>query len=459
MLNRALRALRSLGRRAHDSARPRDVPTAPSASDAERIRLTGKFTVDDVDLIVRTLSEHDIVHGSPWDDLRAANLVLPDWFEHGLHPNGEQFAHQQHALWKLISGRDRPYTPELDEHEAPLANVDPIRRPAHFMRRDQEAVRLAADQFIATGMILKHSGVRPGDRVLEYGAGFGQTALTLARLGVSVDTVDISRTFCEFIKLQADFFQAPLTPFEGHFGWNPRGEAKYKLIFFYEAFHHCEDFRSLIHDVKRHLAPDGRILLAGEPIARDTNRYLPYPWGLRLDAEPIAQVRRYGWLELGFTEECILRLFTDAGFLARRIDCEASIHGTGYIFTPRGGTLQLSELWLPDDSGWNNPEDHGRWTKGDARLLLDTTDNFRSLVIEAQNHHPTRQWAEFRYGSTITTVRFRAGERKTVTIDATRKAPELRIRTKARVPAERHILRTPDTRSLGILVRSIRYAK
>ena len=459
MINRALRRLRSLGRLAHASARPQEVPAAPFASDAERIRLTGQFTVDDIDLIVRTISEHDIVHGSPWDDLRAANLVLPDWFQTGLDPNSEEFTQQQHALWRLISGRNRPYTPEIDEIEAPLTAVDPVRRPAHFMRRDQETVRLAADQVIATGMILKHSGVQPGDRVLEYGAGFGQTALTLARLGVSVDTVDISRTFCEFIKTQAEFFQAPLTPFKGRFGWNPRGEQKYNLIFFYEAFHHCDDFRSLIHEVKHHLAPGGRILLMGEPIARGTNRSLPYPWGLRLDAEPIAQVRRYGWLELGFTEEYILRLFTDAGFLTRRIDCEPSIHGTGYLFTPRSDILEPSTLWLPADSGWNNPEQHGRWTKGDARLLLDTTDNFRSLVIDAQNYHPISQWVEFQYGSSITSTRFRAGERKTVTLDAERKAPELRIRTQARIPAKRYILRTTDTRALGILIRSIRYAK
>lgn len=97
-------------------------------------------------------------------------------------------------------------------------------------------------------------------------------------------------------------------------------------------------------------------------------------------------MRRHGWLELAFTEEYIIRLFTVAGCLARRIDCEPSIHGTGHIFTPRGDTLQVSELWFPDDGGWS---------KGNVRLLLDATDNFRSLVIDAQNHHPASRWVEF----------------------------------------------------------------
>ena len=123
--------------------------------------------------------------------------------------------------------------------------------------------------------------------------------------------------------------------------------------------------------------------------------------------------------------------------------------------------MKLWELWFPDDiaAGWNNPEDYGRWTKGDVRLMLDTTDNFHFIEIDAQNHHPVSQLVTFQYGSSITTVKFQTGERKRMSIDAVRKAPELRIRTKARVPADRYVLRTADTRALGIFIRSITYAQ
>lgn len=103
--------------------------------------------------------------------------------------------------------------PEIDEKEVPLVDVDAVRRPGYFMRRDSETVELASHQVIATGMILKHGGLKPGDSALECGAGFGQTALALARLGVVVDTVDISKAFCCYIKEQADFLRVPLTPF------------------------------------------------------------------------------------------------------------------------------------------------------------------------------------------------------------------------------------------------------
>jgi SAM-dependent methyltransferase len=458
MISAALKRIRLLGKPQQRVPERHAGPPAFS-SDAERIRVTGEYTVDDIDLIVQTISQHDIVHGSPWDSFRAANLRLPEWFDWGLDPYSDQYALQQRKLWALLSRRNRPYAPESDEMEAPLVGIDAIRRPACYMRRDSESVRLAADQIIATGMILKHSGLKPGDRALEYGAGFGQAALALARLGVEVDTVDISPTFCGFVREQAEFFQVPLTPFEGRFGWNPRGDQQYDLIFFYEAFHHCADFRSVVHDLKRHLAPGGRLLLVGEPILRSENRYLPYPWGLRLDAEPIAQVRRYGWLELGFTEQFVLRLFTDAGFTAERIDCDSSIHGTGYIFRHRGKKLYLADQWFPDeiDAGWNNPEEHGRWTKAAARISLDTSDNFRRLTIDAQNHHPFTQTVEFRYGDSLTTAKFKTGERKTVSIDAAHKSPELSIHAQAHVPAERHIFRSSDTRALGILIRSVSY--
>jgi 2-polyprenyl-3-methyl-5-hydroxy-6-metoxy-1,4-benzoquinol methylase len=460
VLTTVLKRIRSLGEGPKPRSVPKEVPPSVFSSDAARIGITGQFTVEDVDLIVQTISQHDIVYGSPWDDFRATNMQLPSWFRTGLDPLSEEYAQQQFKLWSLLTQHERPYAPEIDEKEAPLADVDAVRRPAYYARRDTETVRLAADQIIAMGMILKHSGVKPGARALEYGAGFGQAALALARLGVSVDTVDISATFCGFIKEQAQFFQVPLTPFEGRFGWNPRGDQKYDLIFFYEAFHHCADFRTVVHDLKRHLAPDGRVLLVGEPIARSQNRYLPYPWGLRLDAEPIAQVRRYGWLELGFTEEFLVGLFTNAGFSAEeRIECAPSIHGTGYVFKHREPTIQVTEQWHPDDieAGWNTREQHGRWTKAEARLLLDTTSNFRSLEIDAQNNYPFAQSAEFHYGDSVTVIRFKRGERKTIAIDASAKTPQLTIRARARVPAENYILKSRDTRSLGIFIRSVTY--
>lgn len=459
MIAAALKRILSLGAERKARSTEADVPQVFSSA-AERIRVTGQYTLDDIDLLTQTMSQYDIVYGSPWDDFRQANLVLPSWFKFGLPAESDEYAAQQHRLWALLTRQDRPYAPELDERAVPLTGVDAVRRPAYYMRRDVETVRLAADQIVAMGMILKHCGLKPGDRALEYGAGFGQPSLALARLGIVVDTVDISRTYCDFVREQAEFFQVPLTPFEGRFGWNPRGDQKYDLILFFEAFHHCADFRSVVRELRNHLAPGGRVLLVGEPIARSQNRYLPYPWGLRLDAEPIVQVRRYGWLELGFTEEFLVGLFTDAGFVAEPVECPPSVCANGYVFTLRGSRIELKDRRFCDnlEPGWNNPEDIGRWTKAEARLFLDTSDTFQKLEIDASNRLPFPKHVEFRYGDWSTVVRFKMSERKSIVIDATKKARQIEIRTKAHVPARYPFLGSRDTRSLGILVRSLTYS-
>lgn len=458
MIAVALRKLRSFRerRQGHDMGQE---ARREFASAAERIRITGLFTLDDVDLVTRVRMQHGMLQGTPWDDFRAANMVLPDWLNAALDPYSEEYQAQQLKLWSVLSRREHSYIPELDEQQPPQEEVDAIRRPACYRLRDNEALPVAGDHMIAAGMILKHSGLRPGQRALEYGAGWGQTALALARMGVEVDTVDISSMFCDFVRTQAEFFRVPLTPFQGRFGWNPHGDRKYDLILFYEAFHHCAEFRSVVHDLKRHLAPGGRVLLMGEPISRSKNRYMPYPWGLRLDCDPIAHVRHFGWLELGFTEDFLVELFTNAGFTAERVDCAPSVFGSGYIFRHRGATIELKEHWLTDEheAGWNSREDIGRWTKAEAHLYLDTTDSFQALEIEASNRHPFPQTAVFQYGGATTTVRFSIGEQKTIRIDAGRKAGQLVIRAKARVPAQNRLLRSSDTRSLGILIRSVTY--
>jgi hypothetical protein len=104
-------------------------------SDPERIKVTGRYNLEDIDLIVETIAKHDIVYGSPWDNFRLASLELPSWFDHRLDPYTEEYAQQQHKLWTVITRKERPYAPELDEQEAPLAGVDAVRRPGYETAR------------------------------------------------------------------------------------------------------------------------------------------------------------------------------------------------------------------------------------------------------------------------------------------------------------------------------------
>jgi SAM-dependent methyltransferase len=438
---------------------PNSEPVTTYSGRADRIKATGKFGLDDIDLLVDTFNEFGVARGTPWDDFRIAHCVLPDWFRLGMDPLSSDYAAQQQRFWSTVTGIERDYLPAIDEKEDLLTDVDAVRRPGYFIRREADSVEHAAHHVIATGMILKHSGLKPGDSALEYGAGFGQTALTLARLGVVVDTVDISKVFCSYVTEQAAFFRVPLTSFEEQFGWNPRGSHKYDLIFFYESFHHCADFRRVVHALKHNLAPNGCVLLAGEPIVRTGNSYLPYSWGLRLDAESLVQIRRFGWFELGFTEDFLVGLFSGAGFSARRIECEPSIYGVIYLFKHRGASLEPGSEWLSleIESTWNNPEPNGRWTKAESKLYLDMTDGFSEIVLDATNHHPLVQPVEITYGSVTLVTKFNPGERKQVVISASEKAPQIIMRTRAYIPAVDSSSKSNDSRSLGLFVHAIHY--
>lgn len=267
-----------------------------------------------------------------WDALRDAHMRLPAWFDASLDPWGTAYFAQQVKLWQLMAGVDDDYDPERHEADVGWEDVDPVRRPGYYIRRDPDAVEVASDHWLATGMLLKHSGLKPGDRALEYGAGFGQTALALARLGVLVDTVDVSARFCDYITQQAAFYKVALTAHRGRFGLHPRPGERYQVIWFYESFHHCLDFASVVPQLAEMLAPGGRIILGGEPIVEGSNAAVPYPWGMRLHSEVAAVVRATAWCELGFTEQFLFELFRRSGMAGERIDSEHSHFARLYVF-------------------------------------------------------------------------------------------------------------------------------
>ncbi len=423
----------------------------------ERARVTGFFRAEDIELITDIFFKEGSTPGGRWDALLHAHMELPSWFRQGLDPLSPEYAAQQQRLWQLVSGVERPYEPEVDEKEVPLTGVDPVRLPAFYMRRDADAVRSASDHVIAGGMLLKHSGLKPGDWALEYGAGFGQTALSLARLGVNVDTVDISQAFCEAVRAQAEFFQVQLTPHHARFGSNPRPGQKYQLIWFYEAFHHCLDFQQLLRELPEHLAEGGRIVLSGEPMVEREYAAVPYPWGVRLHSEVVAVVRRMHWFELGFSEDFLYEIFTHAGFTIERIRCEPTLFGRLYVCQRRPAELHFGTQWLPPvlEDGWNPPEEDGRWTRGDARLALDPAANGHA-ELDLANLLGGRQRVTLEAGDFSTTVTLAPGERRTLRWPCAG-AKWLTLRCATRRAALWRRLRRADHRALGIFVRRLRY--
>lgn len=423
-----------------------------------RIEKSGHFRLDDIGLIAQTYETVGMAPNSAWDHFRGKQLLLPDWFRTDLDPMSDEYFAQQIRLWNAISGLERGYIADVDEAEETVLNVDAVRRPGYYITRHEGAVQGAADHVLATGMLMKHSGLRAGMWALEYGAGFGQTALAFSRMGVNVDTVDISSTFCGYVKEQAEFFNVNLTPFKSLFGENPRGDQKYDLIWFYESFHHCVDFKTVVPKLKNYLTPTGKILLAGEPIAKREYWAVPYPWGIRLQSDVVAVIRNLHWFELGFSEEFITNFFISNGYIAEYIDCPVSIYGQIYSFAPRRQRVGLGKHWISsvDEEGWHAPEQDGRWTRGAASLALDQTESFDAIEVTATNHHPKTHPVHVEYSGKTTIVQFLPGETKTFRIEAKIKSPKIQFACETVIPGGPG-LASNDTRDLGIYMHCLDY--
>jgi 2-polyprenyl-3-methyl-5-hydroxy-6-metoxy-1,4-benzoquinol methylase len=429
---------------------------------AEQIKEARTFNVIDIPLLTRVFQETYYAPNTSWDYFAGTSLNLPDWFEYHHHPDSREFINQQLKLWQTISGYDREYSPIVDEKEVDIPNVDPVRFPGYYKNRGPSALEQASNHIIATGIILKHSGVKPGSWVLEYGAGFGQTALAFSRLGVNVDTVDISKTFCGFVKENADFFQTGLTPFNDVFGVNPRGLAhKYDLIYFYEAFHHALDFRNVIERLINYLNSDGKILLCGEPIWRKKTPAIPYDWGMRLDAETVVVTRSRGWMELGFSENYICSLFYSNGFMPSFYECKMTNLGNLYLFERHTTTkkIDLERCWLPNthSSMWHTPQAGGRWTTEYSTIIVDTLVPYSFLCIDICNHLPIVKELNIEYGEKTYQFIFNPGQAREIKLQKIINASIICFRTSVHSP---HLLtggESNDNRLLGIFIASITY--
>jgi len=347
-------------------------------------------------------------------ELGMKTLRLPDWFDFDLPPNDPAFRAQQLRLWEAITAREN-YDIRVNEDTPGVEAIDAWRRPAFYGAGDSI---VAGEQILAMGLIVLRSGVRPGSRVIEYGAGFGQNSVALARLGAKVDTVDINAGFCGAIQTQAERFELDLTPHVAPFGYNPAGkDGAYDVILFYESFHHCLDFASVIPELERMLAPGGRILLAGEPIFRGEQPYMPLPWGIRLDWQATAVMRIRGWMELGFREDFLTRQFMNSGLVWSHHAVPQAGPANLYEFKRWDCSVSLEHwsLSLDETQGWRPAaQPDGRWSRGNARLRLPRHRG--AVEITCRCHHENGRSVTMTLGDEKIEFNLAQGETRTVSL-------------------------------------------
>lgn len=224
---------------------------------------------------------------------------------------------------------------------------------------------------IAYGFIIRTMNLPAGSKILDIGAGAGCLTIHLAKMGYQLTCVDINPKFIELLQRMTsklpnhiEFVCSEMNEIEFE------SKREYNAILFMEAFHHSSKHRETLKRVKKHLDSKGSIYFAAEPIVDKENDILPYAWGPRLDGESIRSIRKYGWIENGFTKKYFDEMLLRQGFTSYRARSQEThwadlIIASSPLLVDVGATFEFgfdgSGLKLLGE-GWSQPESFGVWT-------------------------------------------------------------------------------------------------
>lgn len=226
------------------------------------------------------------------------------------------------SVYQSLAGNT--YDVSRECHEFDLQTM--INKPYPYGTESYEVV---GNQLIAVGSLIKAMQLPPKASVLELGSGCGNTSLALAQMGHDVTTIDIEPRFSEILKDRATKLGVSLKVIQGDFFKLREITKPVDAILFYQSFHHCIDYLSLLDEIPAKLRPGGKLILAGETILEG----LPYDWGLNPNGEAIFQIVSKGWMELCFRESYLLKVLKQKGWEVTKHDSTQAAVAIVYICT------------------------------------------------------------------------------------------------------------------------------
>ena len=359
-----------------------------------------------------------------------------------------EYRAEQFELYTRLSTRGE----YCSENETSGFEVD-SRVPFPYYTKSPETV---SNQLLAIGFMVKVMALPTGASVLEYGAGWGNTTITLARMGYDVHAIDIDENFVRMVAERAHRLGLDVVTEVGEFLGVSELERTYDAVLFYECFHHCSDHQRMLNELHRVVKPDGNVVLAAEPILESFHA----PWGLRLDGESLWAIRANGWLELGFQESYFVETCLRSGWSACKHVTDVTPLGTVFVLSStRGLPVQPGAITMPssDDLGWAVPDYQGtgqRYSLERSRLVVEIGRPAGELVIELVNPAPHDLRVQVEHGAQRWASTVRSGELMSAALTYEPECGEVFIGAPIWVPAST-IPGSEDHRQLGIGVRSV----
>jgi SAM-dependent methyltransferase len=364
-------------------------------------------------------------------------------------PWSAEYRDAQFDLYSRISSR----TGYTTSNEISGFAVDP-RIPFPYYTQSSTTV---GDQLMALGYLIKTMRLPSNSSILEFGPGWGNTTIALARMGYDVTAVDIDTNFVQLIQDRADLLGLTVDARVGEFSDASSIDRQYDAVLFYECFHHCSDHIQLLTSLHRLIKPGGRVFLAAEPILESFHA----PWGVRLDGESLWAIRENGWLELGFTESYFIEACARSGWEASRSISDASPLTSIWCLRPTGHSIYPGQRLFPpvDERGWALPdsvESTQRYTTSRSRLVCPIGMTWSTMSVKFVNPGPRDLPYTLRHGSSELSGRIRAQSHLSFELPYHADSGEIVIETETWCPAM-DIPGSTDNRQLGIGVLEVRF--
>jgi len=221
-------------------------------------------------------------------------------------------------------------------------------------------------RFVEIGLLLEAARVRPGDTVLELGAGTCWLSLWLNRYGCPTVSVDVSQTA---LALGRKLFERDpetnwnLKPeFKVYDGWTlPLPDGSVDRVVLYDAFHHLPNQERLLLEMRRVLTNRGIVGMSEPGRGHSTS------------AESVSEATTTGVLENELVLEDLAALAQRCGFSASRV-----------LLSPGPYTREIDAL---DLRSFMRGRGFSEYWKG----LCNALDKHHYLLLFAGNPEPTTE--------------------------------------------------------------------
>ena len=265
--------------------------------------------ISDIAELDEVLAECDAAGRVSDDALRAVFNTFRMDFDASVpaDPFSVEYRDFQMDLYKRISSRTYDPRNEVTKFDVEAAD----RLPFPFLTRNCKTTGFFT---MGVGFLLHTLQLQPGERVIEFGPGWGNTTIAMAMTGLEVTAVDIESNFCDLLRMRARRHDVHIDVVNADFMWAEEVGEPFDAAVFFESFHHCSDHLRLLAALRNAVKSDGRVYFAAEPILTD----FPLPWGLRMDGESLWAIRSHGWMELGYNETYFREALARTGWTATK---------------------------------------------------------------------------------------------------------------------------------------------